>query len=95
MTARAIAEGLASHFPRLRGKVTVRAESATWWDGVRSLDALEGELSLAILGHLLNESAGPERVWGRLVQKARGGGLLMMEPASRRSAQIFRSFAIG
>lgn len=85
---RALAETLASHFPRLRGKVTIRAESATWWDGVRSLDALEGELSLAILGHLLNESAGPEKVWGPLVQKARGGGLLMMEPASRRSAQI-------
>ena len=91
---KALTETLASHFPKLRGKVTLRWTTATWWDAARTL---EDEISLVILGHVLNESSGPklnanelqwQKTWQALVKKAHGGGLLIVEPAAKRPSQF-------
>ncbi|MGZ3699269.1 MAG: small ribosomal subunit Rsm22 family protein [Bdellovibrionota bacterium] len=82
-------ERFANQFPRLRGKVTIRLHENSWDEAPR---VLTKPVSLMVLGHVLNENAGPtgERgmiVWQELLKLASGGGLLMVEPASRRSSQ--------
>jgi hypothetical protein len=91
-----LAEQIASHFPRLRGKLTVRTHVAPWWEAPKYLPA---ETSLTLLGHVLNEASGPNRavtqqsepwmrIWGSLArEKMRGGGMLLVEPAARHSSQ--------
>jgi hypothetical protein len=88
---------IASHFSRLRGKVTVRTHVASWWEAPQ---LLTGETSLMLLGHVLNEAKGPdrglpqqagawERLWGSLIrERARGGGVLFVEPAARVASQM-------
>lgn len=85
---RTIAEAVASHFPRLRGKVAVRLHTAPWWEYVR---APQEPTSLMFFGNVLNESvppqAGRDTLWPRIWANAHGGGILFIEPANRKSAQ--------
>ena len=84
----ALVAHVASHFPKLRGKVQVKTHTVPWW---KAHPHLENDLSLTIVGHVLNESSAPQRdsdpFWERLLQKAQGGGTLLVEPAARGSAQ--------
>jgi hypothetical protein len=92
-----LADMIGSHFPRLRGKLTIRLHKANWWEAQK---ILEHDTSLMLMGHLLNEAQGPQKnvpqqseawmkLWSQLVrEKIRGGGLLLVEPASRRSSQL-------
>lgn len=88
-----IAEGLASHFPRLRGKVTVRTHVAPWWEAPRLIPE---PAQLTLMGHVLNEAGGPQHgsaAWGRLWTellgpRLGGGGLLCVEPAARGPSQL-------
>lgn len=86
--AQRLIETLGSHFPKLREKVTVKTQVAPWW---KSLNALPEQVSLTLMGHVLNESSGPKReqdfFWQSLLARADGGGVLMVEPAVRKSSQ--------
>ena len=83
-----LVEQLATHFPKLRGRVEVITHVQPWW---KIAPLLKNEFSLIFMGHVLNESAGlleqHSVFWSKLLQCAGGGGLLMVEPAARRSAQ--------
>ncbi len=122
---RALLERLGSHFPRLRGKVTIHLHADPWW---RAASTLQEETSLILMGHVLNEKGSRptdkgSRPTGRgsrsmdrgpdldedgefpleagpaptrdlalapletLMSRARGGGLLCVEPASRIPSQ--------
>lgn len=50
---KAIAELLASHFPKLRGKVTIQTHVAPWWKAPK---LIPGPTSLIFMGNVLNES---------------------------------------
>jgi hypothetical protein len=90
---RALALKLASHFPKLRDRVSIETKTTPWW---KLPSELPGPTQLSILGNVLNESPGgpldfTKEKWGDLwhgvVARAEGGGLLMLEPAIRRAAQ--------
>jgi hypothetical protein len=49
---KALAELLATSFPKLRGKLTVRVHARTWWEAVAP-----AETSLVLLGNVLNEAS--------------------------------------
>ncbi|MDR3608091.1 MAG: small ribosomal subunit Rsm22 family protein [Oligoflexia bacterium] len=51
---KALAEALASQFPRLRGKLTVTLHEASWWTAPRAIG--EAPCSLILMGHVLNEA---------------------------------------
>jgi hypothetical protein len=89
---RVLAEQLAASFPKLRGKVEVKTYTTPWWRAARHLPE---NLSLVLIGHLLNESMAPQSeldsFWQSLAQKAQGGGILLVEPAARKPAQILAS----
>lgn len=87
---------LANQFPALRGKVTVHNRVDPWWKAVHALP----ELSLVLMGNVLNEAALPRAltekgtgasIWAELISKAQGGGILLLEPALRRSSQLLSS----
>jgi hypothetical protein len=129
---KALAEALASQFPRLRGKLTIRTHVDPWWTAPRALaTGLEPGMkcSLILLGHVLNETRqipgsgkprkenaplDPENdpdngyengegegeveaqatseknlhpIWQELWDVADGGGVLMVEPASKGASQ--------
>lgn len=81
-------EQLASQFPRLRGKVQVHTHVMPWW---KSASHLPDDLSLVLMGHILNESTVSQQnthaFWKTLLGKSKGGGILMIEPASRKTSQ--------
>jgi hypothetical protein len=96
-----LVEGLADHFPKLRGKVTVRTHVGSWTDASR---LIAEKCSLVILGHVLNEAAQSVRtrdaqvgeplsqrhtdeLWNSLLALGEGGGTLIVEPAGRRPSQ--------
>jgi hypothetical protein len=82
-------EQFADHFPRLRGKVQVRTHKTPWW---KAPQHLPDELSLVFMGHVLNESTAPKSefdvFWENLIPRAQGGGILYVEPAARKPAQV-------
>ena len=81
-----LVETLADSFPKLRGRVEVRVHAEPW---TRAASA-GGETSLILLGHVLNESGAQDSevlALERLLGRARGGGLLAVEPAARRPSQ--------
>lgn len=81
---------LANQFPRLRSKVRIRSHVASWWEFPDYLPE-ETPASLFLMGHLLNEARRPridlDPIWNLLLSRAHGGGVLMIEPASKRSSQ--------
>ncbi|MBI2712649.1 MAG: hypothetical protein HYX41_07345 [Bdellovibrio sp.] len=83
-----LVESLSNQFPKLRDKVEIHLSTLPWW---KSASRLPDELSLTFLGHVLNESAVPtqmsEAFWPDLIDRASGGGVLMVEPAARKSSQ--------
>ncbi|HAR43608.1 MAG TPA: hypothetical protein DCS07_13425 [Bdellovibrionales bacterium] len=95
---RVLVEKLADGFPRLRGKVRLKTVDAPWWEVGRYTE--NQPFSLLILGHVLNEASGPMssnsdegrhekwiKLWSTLVDLSAGGGMMIVEPASRRTAQ--------
>ena len=88
-----LVEQLANGFPKLRGKVTVKLNHLPWW---KAASVISEPLSLTFMGHVLNESPLPERdflpFWETLLEKNQGGGVLMVEPASRQPAQLLSSY---
>jgi len=85
---RGLAEMLASHFPKLRGRVQIRTHVEPWWDASKRL---EQPVSLMILGHVVNEASGSHldfmKLWSELLGKAHGGGVLVVEPAAKGPSQ--------
>ncbi len=83
---RDLAAELIDHVPVLRGNVRIELHVRPWTDA--GAVTTEG-WSLGLLGHTLNESpAPPLHAWKRLLDRtARGGGLLLVEPASKGSSQ--------
>ncbi len=83
----ALVENLASHFPKLRGKVKFFSYLSPWWAGIEKLP----ECSAIFLGHVLNETPSSARIdgrkWTKLLERARGMGVLILEPASRMTSQ--------
>jgi hypothetical protein len=49
---------LASHFSRLRGKVEIELKTGPWWKAPQFINK---PTSLLLLGHVINESAGPDK----------------------------------
>jgi hypothetical protein len=90
---REIVEQLSNSFPKLRGKVTIKTHVLPWW---KAPAQVAGELSMTFIGHVFNESTAPqnefETFWDALFSRVSGGGLLMVEPAARRSSQILSQF---
>ncbi len=84
----ALVELIASNFPKLRGKVSVHTHTLPWW---KATSVLPNDLALTIFGHVLNESTAPAReadlFWQKIFEKTQGGGVLMVEPATRKAAQ--------
>ncbi len=94
-----LVEMLASHFPRLRGKVRVVTTTAPW---TRFASNFSQATSLVLLGHVINEASFAAQT-GRdsdeqgldpatlaishLETRAEGGGILMIDPAARSSSQ--------
>jgi hypothetical protein len=53
-----LAEELVSHFSKLRGKVEIEIRTGPWW---KAASVINKPTSLMLLGHVLNESSGPEK----------------------------------
>ena len=87
---KALVELLSSHFPRLRGRVQVTTHVAPIW---KAASILKEEQSLIFLAHVLNEApiARDQSLassFTGLLEKMSGGGMLLIEPAARRPAQM-------
>jgi hypothetical protein len=85
-----LAQKIATSFPKLRDKLTIRTHVGQW---KKLASSLPSELSLILMGHLLNESPDSRSLqedphslslWEGLFNRAHGGGILMVEPAARR-----------
>lgn len=87
---REIAAALVEREPALRGRVRIELHTGSWTDAPRGVAE---PWSLALLGHALNEGPNPPLpVWRRIVERgARGGGLLVVEPASKGNSQTLSS----
>jgi hypothetical protein len=92
----ALIEQISSNFPKLRGKVQVKTHTLPWW---KAPSLLPKNLSLTFMGHILNEVPIAQQTqipfWAKLFELNTGGGVLMIEPASRRSSQnlsLLRNF---
>ncbi len=89
---RSLLKALEEHFPKLKGRVSVECHRGPWVDAAAKLPD-NGNL-FVILGHVLNESPmrdieGLLRSLAPLFQKSRRGpGILMVEPAAHRPAQL-------
>ncbi|MCM2324348.1 MAG: small ribosomal subunit Rsm22 family protein [Oligoflexia bacterium] len=87
----ALVEGLADQFPRLRGKVKGHTHVGPWWKAPAQFPQ---ETSLIFFGNVLNEAVLPQKegeasqAWSRILERAHGGGVLVLEPALRHSAQL-------
>ncbi len=88
----ALVDQIANSFPKTRGKISIQIEVVPWW---KASSYLPHSLSLIFLGHILNESHKPRREselnWSNLLKRADGGGVLMVEPATRKSSQTLSS----
>ena len=97
---KSLIEQLCNQFSRLRGKVTIEIKVAPWWKGAQ---AISEPASLVLMGHVLNEAAGPKIPrdadsesenaqwtvpWLEIFGKAHGGGILIIEPASKQNSQF-------
>jgi ribosomal protein RSM22 (predicted rRNA methylase) len=98
MDGKALVEQLASQFPRLRGRVQVQCHKLPWWKATTSLPQ---DLSLVFLGHVLNETPVSQHLhlnfWEPLFKRTQGGGVLLVEPAARRTSQqlsLLRNFLL-
>lgn len=87
---RELALTLAAQFPKLRGRVEIECVVEPWWKAA-SILRRQGEQSLILVGHLLNENAGRAedrlKLWQELLALGQGGGTLIVEPASRVTSQ--------
>lgn len=87
----ALLELFSSHFPRIRDKIILRVHTEPWW---KAPSLLKNETSLLFLGHVLNESRKRDMegivtpLQKLLNGPAQGGGILVIEPAIRSSAQL-------
>jgi len=88
-------EIVASHFPKLKDRVEVRTVAQDW--AQFAARDWQGESSLVLFGHVLNEglmtvsgeAAKPDlRKFANLFQGLAGGGILLVEPASKTSSQL-------
>ncbi|MFZ9595638.1 MAG: small ribosomal subunit Rsm22 family protein [Bdellovibrionia bacterium] len=88
---KALAEQLASHFPKLRGRLEVHTHCQPWWKATDSLLGSGPKPALILMGHVLNESSLPQKeqneFWHSLMKAQGGGGVLWVEPAARRPSQ--------
>ncbi len=89
---KALIEQLSSSFPKLRGRIQLKTHILPWWKAASHIPDAQ---SLILLGHVLNEASAPQRdshsFWELLLKKAEGGGVLMAEPATRKSGQLLSS----
>lgn len=99
----ALVHSLVDQFPKLRARVRIRSHVAPWWQFPEYLPAGEPvSLFLLghILNESRPSRRGPpapelqeadplelDPVWSTLFSRSHGGGILMIEPASRRSSQ--------
>ncbi len=81
-----IASALVERSPALTGHVVIERHVDAWTEAPRLVTE---PWSLAFLGHTLNEGRMPPlAVWKRMLDRTpRGGGLLVVEPASKGNAQ--------
>ncbi len=99
--ARALLDQFVLQFPVFRDRVTVRTRRATWWEyasppkpgSKKPSIAQEAATppSLVILGNVLNETGSTQQQSARfaeLLSLSAGGGVLVVEPASRRPSQM-------
>lgn len=88
-----LVDQLSNSFPKLRDRVTVHLHTLPWWKASQVL--ADQDLSLTFVGHVLNESSSPQRewllFWKMIFERTRGGGVLLVEPAARKPAQILSS----
>ena len=84
----ALVEEMANQFPKLRGKVTVHTFQTPWW---KATSELPHGLALTLMGHILNETSSSQQLqnsfWNEIFEKTSGGGTLVLEPATRKTAQ--------
>ncbi len=91
---KALVEALAQSFPKLRDKVTIHLHPHPWWKATPPIIPATPDFSfsLVFIGHVLNESPTfhwkNNLFWKKLLQKTAGGGILLLEPATRKSSQI-------
>ncbi len=87
-----LVEELANSFPKLRGKVKLFLNELPWW---KAPSRLPQSLAMTFMGHVLNESTAPQGTaadfWEEILRRSQGGGLLLVEPASRRPSQVLSS----
>ncbi|MBK7977356.1 MAG: hypothetical protein IPK07_30200 [Deltaproteobacteria bacterium] len=83
---REIAAAFIERIPAFRGRVRIDLHVESFGEAAR---AVPEPWSLALLGHALNEGPNPPLgVWRRLLERCeRGGGLLVVEPASKGNSQ--------
>ncbi len=83
-----LVEQISNQFPKLRGKVQVHTHVMPWWKAAAQLPE---NLSLVLMGHVLNESSPIQQsthtFWRSLLNQVSGGGVLILEPATRKTAQ--------
>jgi hypothetical protein len=81
-------EIIASQFPKLRGQVTIITSVSPWHQWIKTSDARK-PFSLVLMGHVLNESSrNPLESLRAFLPYAQGGGILIAEPADKRSSQM-------
>jgi hypothetical protein len=81
---RQLVEQLSQQFPRLRGKVKLNLHAVPWQQAPQ---VMKEPQALMLMGHVLNEGIGGAGRWEPLLKLARGGGILLVEPAGRRPSQ--------
>lgn len=97
LDGKSLLEHVASHFPKLKGRVTVNVHAREWTDWVSR--EWRGESSLILFGHVLNEALFVTRPgerselvelkkFDRLFAGMNGGGMLFVEPAAKNSSQL-------
>lgn len=98
---RKLMEFAGESFPLLRGRIQVKTRTGNWWEYPRHFSPDpkgdgSKDPSIIILGNVLNESAANlslEAFFPKLVPLVErtshgGAGVLLMEPAARRSSQL-------
>ncbi|MEN9722212.1 MAG: hypothetical protein RJB38_198 [Pseudomonadota bacterium] len=79
---------IAQSFPRLRSRVTVTVERATWQDWARKTAQRSVSWDFILLGHVLNEGRDRQlEAWSQLYSRSQDGGIIAIEPASKGSSQ--------
>jgi ribosomal protein RSM22 (predicted rRNA methylase) len=95
-------EALSSQFPKLRGKVKLTRRVGHWWSDAGKGPETSLILLGHVLNEAQNprrRTAAPtedegelppshDQVWSELLSRASGGGILLLEPASRKTSQF-------